>query len=339
MVRRCPRCGRKAHNDLLVQCPDCRVPFALEEEPYAGLTQEQIRFVAGQIFSSWKFWTLLVAIVALAALGVVAAADKVIELRSRQYLAEYGAQASNHIGAAFDQMSNQIALEFKQPRIKAVIEQTARERAVDIFTNRVQPALDAFQDAVDMANSEFVKSSNALALLQAEIEDAKRQIPAPLPAQAQPIAQAQPNLQTNPAVVANTPPPVSSPPATPTAPIPKLALFNQAIAPAGNNYLLTLVFTVTNGVSGRVDMMAGTYKLSARILNFNQIGAGAGELPQFNDAGDVAKLSFHVTPRETPTVVLEFSAPTIVRVISDSLDTDLTVPVAADKMRIPGAAK
>jgi hypothetical protein len=338
MVRRCPRCGRKAHNDLLVQCPDCRVAFVLEEEPYAGLTQEQIRFVAGQIFSSWKFWTLLVAIVALAALGVIAAADKVIEMRSRQYLADYSAQASNHIGAAFEQMSNQIALEFKQPRIKAAIEQTARERAVDIFTNRVQPALDAFQDAVDMANAQFAKSSNALARLQAEIEDAKRQIPS-LPAQSQPMSQAQTNLPPSPVVMANAMPPVSSPPAAPTGPIPKLALFNQAIAPAGNNYLLTLVFTVTNGVSGTVDIMAGTYKLSARILNFNQIGAGAGELPQYNDAGDVAKLTFHVTPRETPTVVLEFSAPTIVRVVSDSLDNDLTVPIAADKMRIPGETK
>jgi hypothetical protein len=96
---------------------------------------------------------------------------------------------------------------------------------------------------------------------------------------------------------------------------------------------------VNGATSGAVEMDAGTYNQTAKILNFAAMSANATEAPVINAAGDVGHLRFTVTDRETPTLVLEFSAPTIVRLVSDSLDADLTIPVAADRMQIAPVAK
>jgi hypothetical protein len=326
--RRCPRCGRKAHDRLLVQCPDCRVPFVFDDQSGAGLTPEQLRLVARQIFGSWKFWAFLVAIVGVAAWGVVVVADRVIDYRAKEYMSLLDQKATNHIGVVFGQISNQIALEFRQPRIKAAIEQVARERANDLFTNGVRPSLEAFQDAMDLANGQLIKSSNALAELEAETLAAERRIPTSAPA---PIAivQAPP---VKPAVK-----PAPAPPADATV---KLALVNRTVTPAGTGYLLTLFFRVTNGTtSGTVDIVAGTYNQTAKILNFAAMSAIPSAPPVLSDTADAARLKFTVSDRETPTLVLEVSGPTIVRFISDSLDGDLTIPIAAEKMPLPQSNK
>ncbi|MDB6022265.1 MAG: hypothetical protein JWQ04_2122 [Pedosphaera sp.] len=340
--RHCPQCGRKAHDRLLVQCPDCRVPFVEVEPSPAGLTPEQLSLLVSQVFGSWKFWAALLLIVGGAAWAVVLVADRVIDARAKTYLAALQQDATNHIGAAFGQISNQIALEFRQPKIKAAIEQAARDRATDIFTNGVRPALEAFQDALDLANTELARSSNAIAQLETDARAAQRRIPppapvvaaqTPIPAQA-PVVQAAVTPVTRP-----TPAPATPSDATADAPV-KLSLINRTLTPAGTGYILTLFFQTTgSSSSGNVTVEAGTYKQTARILNFASMSSSPPLPPTLTETGDAARLQFAVSTREAPTLVLELSAPTILRLVSNSFDTDLTIPVAADKMQLPAANK
>ena len=322
--KRCPNCGRRPHDRLLVQCPDCRVAFVQEEPAYDGLTPEQLRLVARQIFKSWKFWAVLVGLVGAAAWGVVTVADRIIDLRSREYLSTLGQQATNQIGRAFGQISNQISLEFKQPKIKATVEQVARERASDIFTNAVRPSLEAFQDALDLANAQLAHSSNVVAELEKAALAAQRKIPPPAPLA--PVVQVMPVPKILPAVAADS-----------TA---KLVLANRTVTQSGTGYILTLFFRATNNPpGGAVDLVAGTYKQTAQILNFASMTSAPTAPSTLNATGDVARLRFTVSDRESPTLVLELTAPTIVRLVSESLDTDLTIPVAADKMQLPSVNK
>jgi hypothetical protein len=326
--KRCPRCGRRPHDRMLVQCPDCRVPFVYDEpEPQLQLTPAQLRLLALQIFGSWKFWAVLVLLVGAAAGGVIAVADRIIDLRSQKYLSSLTENATNHLNHLAGQISNQIVLQFKQPRIQSAIEQAARDRATELFAQGVRTPLEAFQDALDQADTQLARSSNIIAQLADDALSAQQKLtnipPPDIP-------------QTNVVPVATTTP-AAAPEAASGV---KLALVNRVVSQAGNSYILTLFFRVTSSVtSGSVDVVAGTYKQTARIINFAPMTSGAIESPIINSTGDVARLKFSVNPRETPTLVLELSAPTIVRVASDSLDTDVTVPVAADRMQLGPATK
>ncbi len=337
VIRRCPRCGRKAHDRLLVQCPDCRVPFVFEEQPYTGLTPDQLRLVAAQIFGSWKFWACLIIIVGAAAWGVVIAADRVIEVRAHQYLNTLEENATNHIGTAFGQISNQIALEFRQPRIRAAIEQAARKpgrgslhqwratlpRLTLSRTPSTAPSRNSPNPATLSRNWKPKPRPPANASRKSLLHRTRRS----------PAAIVQTNLPATPPVkpaVAVAPEPV--------VPAVKLTLSNRTVTQAGANYILTLFFhaTFANGSSGGlVTMEAATYNQTARIVNFAAMTSSPTEAPVMNETGDIGRLRVSaVSDRETPAIVIEFSAPTIVRLASDSLDTDLTVPVAADRMQL-----
>lgn len=342
--RRCPSCGRKAHNNVLVQCPDCRVPFVFEEQPYAGLTPEQLRLIGSQILGSWKFWAAVAIIVGAAAWATVKVSDRVIDARANAYLNRLEETATNHLSAAAGQISNQIALEFRQPRIKAAIEQAARDQGMEYFSNGVMPTLQAFQDAMDLANAQLraqaARSSNSLSQLELDIEAARRRIPEPTA-----IAPVRPTAApaaTRPAVV--TPEPVAEPAPPPeTSAFPDgavhLVKLKQTVVPAGTNYLLTIFFnkTPTSAANGTVEVDAATYQLTARILNFAPMTAGTVELPIMNDAGDIARLRFRVNDREPPTLVMEFSAPTLVQLISEAFDRPITIVVGPFKMPAAGA--
>lgn len=267
-------------------------------------------------------------LIGAAAWGVVTVADRIIDLRSKEYLNTLGQQATNQIGLAFGQISNQISLELRQPKIKATVEQVARERANDLFTNGVRPSLEAFQDALDRANAQLAQSSNAVAELENAALAAQRKIPPPAP-----VMPSAPVVQIVP-VPSKVPPAVSSDSAA------KLVLVNRTVAQSATGYILTMFFKATNNPpGGTVDMMAGTYKQTARILNFASMTSAPTASPTLNATGDVARLRFTVSDRESPTIVLELTAPTIIRLVSESLDTDLTIPVAADKMQLPAANK
>ena len=107
------------------------------------------------------------------------------------------------------------------------------------------------------------------------------------------------------------------------------------ITPAGSGYLLTIFFKTINGpTSGPVEVVAGTYKQTAKILNFAAMSSAPATPPVYSDTQDAADLKFTIKEGEPPTLVLEVSAPTIVRLMSDSFDEDMTIPIAADKMQL-----
>jgi len=343
MNRRCPSCGRKAHDRLLVQCPECRVPFVFDDQAYPGLTSEQLKLVAAQILGSWKFWASLAVIVGAAAWATVKVADKIIDARATAYLNTLQETASNHLGAAAGQISNQIALEFRQPRIKAAIEQAARDQGVDFFSNGVKPTLEAFQGAMDIANaqlkSQATRSSNALTQLEADIAAARRRIPDPVaavptrPPAAVPVGRPSP-------VIPDAPPDTTTPSdanAVADGAV-HLEKVNQTVVQAGSAYLLTIFFrkTANSAPRGMIEVDAATYKLSARILSFTPMTTSPFEPSTLNETADIAQFHFTVTDRETPTLVMELSAPTIVQLISDAFDNPITLNVNY-KLSSPGS--
>jgi hypothetical protein len=326
-----------------VQCPDCRVPFVFEDQGYSGLTPEQLKLVATQILGSWKFWAALVVIVGFAAWATVKVADQVIDARATAYLNTLQATATNRLGAAAGQISNQIVLEFRQPRIKAAIEQAARDQGLDYFSNGVMPTLQAFQDAMDLANAQLkaqaARSSNSLAQLDADIAAARRRIPSqaaatvpvqrPAPAPAARATVQAPTADTNPAADTN---------AVPDGAV-HLVKVNQTVVPAGNNYLLTIFFnkTANSAPHGTIEVDAATFRLSARILSFTPMTSGPIEPPVINETGDIAQLHFNINERETPTLVMELNAPTLVQLISDAFDRPITIVVGPFQMPATGA--
>ena len=68
-------------------------------------------------------------------------------------------------------------------------------------------------------------------------------------------------------------------------------------------------------------MIAGTYRQTAKILNFASVTPGQSEPAVMNDLGDAARLKFNPARSDTPVVIaLELTGPTIVRVSGDVLE-------------------
>ncbi len=249
--------------------------------------------------------------VGLAAWGVIALAERFIDLRAANYLNTLEQQATNHIGYVAGQISNEIDREFQQPRIKAAMQQIAEDRANELFTNSIWPSLEAFRHGLNDADAELTQSTNDLAALAREIRAARRKIsPAPAAAAA-----------------------TNSPDATP-----KLTLVDQQVSKRGVNYILSLFFKATgNQPIGTVELIAGTYRQTAKILNFGTVTPGQTEPAVMNNLGDASRLKFTPPRSDAPIVVaLEVNGPTIVRVSGDALEGDLTVPIAAENL--PAAA-
>ena len=115
VMRHCPRCGKRPIDRLVMECPDCKVPFASDSGPGAVLTPEQLRLLAGLVLTSWKFWLVLAVMVGAVAWGISQVAERMIDLRAQAYLNTLEQKATNHIAFASTQISNQIALELRQP--------------------------------------------------------------------------------------------------------------------------------------------------------------------------------------------------------------------------------
>ncbi len=267
--------------------------------------------LASHVLGSWKLWAGLIVVVGLAAWGVIALAERFIDLRAANYLSTLEQQATNHIGIVAGQISNQIVREFQQPRIKAAMQQIAEDRANELFTNSIWPSLEAFRHGLNDADAELTQSTNDLAALAREIRAARRKVsPAPTAA-----------ATTN------------SPDAAP-----KLTLVDQQVSKRGVNYILSLFFKATGSQPiGTVELIAGTYRQTAKILNFGAVTPGQTESAVMNDLGDASRLKFTPPRTDAPIVVaLEVNGPTIVRVSGDALEGDLTVPIAAENL--PAAA-
>ncbi len=284
------------------------------------MTPEQLRSVARHILRSWKFWGCLVLIVGAAGLGVVALAQRIIDLRSAEYLKSVQEKASGQLAGISGQISNQIAFEFNQPRIQSAIDRVARDRAAELLTNAVWPSLEAFQIAVDQARAKLTRSSNQLAFLESQIRSASLRMT---------------NVASS--SVAKNSQAASPTPQTSSASS-KLALIDHVITMHGNNYLLSLNLKKPDGTPiGVIELVAGTYKQTAKILNFSCAPPDQAPAPIFNSESDAADLTYFAGGGET-TVLLELSGPTIVRVSGDALEGDLTLPVAADKIKLAPAS-
>jgi hypothetical protein len=116
-----------------------------------------------------------------------------------------------------------------------------------------------------------------------------------------------------------------------------LTLVDKNVARDGTNYDLTMFFRPTNNKPvGTVELMAGTYRQTARIVNFTARNVDQSDPPVMNDIGDAAKLRFTVSHADAQIVVeLTLSAPTLVKLVGDELAEELTLPVAVDQMQLP----
>jgi hypothetical protein len=303
--RRCPRCGKRPLDARLVQCPDCRVPFEYETAPVPTLTPAQLAAVTKHVLGSWKLWLALVVVVGAATAGVV----EFINLKAPALREESGREAQSNADAMAakiaDGISNQIAAEFQQPRIQAAIERVASQQAGNILTNAVWASLDQFREKLQAANEQLAKTTNDLAVLSNNVHQAQ-------------LAAAQ---------MAGT---VTDDPAL-------LTLVDKSVTRNGTNYDLTMFFRPTNHKPvGTVELMAGTYRQTAKIVNFTARNVDQADAPVLNDIGDAAKLRFTVSHADAQVVVeLTLSAPTLVKLVGDELAEELTLPVAIDQMQLP----
>jgi hypothetical protein len=299
--KRCPRCGKKPADVRLVQCPDCLVAFEYEPARTTGLTPLQAAAVTKQVLGSWKLWLTVVALVG----GTTAGMVEFVNVRTQEIREEAARTQQVNAQALEDRISNQIALEFQQPRVEAAIERVAEQKAGEMLTNAVWASLEQFREKLKKANDQLAGTTNDLAKLSNDVHAAQLA-----------LAQMTPTGPDNPAL---------------------LTLVDKTVTRDGTNYDLTLFFRPTNGKPvGTVELMAGTYRQTARILDFTARNVDQSDPASMNDAGDAARLKFTVTHVDSPVVVeLALSAPTIVKIVGDELAEDLTLPVAADQMQLP----
>jgi len=300
VVRRCPECGKKPADRLLVQCSDCRVPFVYAREADAGLSTAQIDAVARYVLTSWKFWAGVLVVMTIAVVGVGEILEHFIDDRANRKFTELEQKTAGNNSAAFQQISNQINAEFRQPRIRSTIEQVAADRANDFITNSLHPSIETLQAGFDQARSRLMNSSNELAKLEADIKAARTN-----------ISQASGDNAG------------------------RLTLTDTAITNNGSNYVLTMYFKVTGDLPpGPIDIFAGTYKQTARILSFVVSPPNQAEPAIMSEAGDAARLKLNVVDR-APVLGLELNAATIVKLVSGVFESDITLPVAVDKIHLP----
>jgi hypothetical protein len=299
--KRCPRCGKRPADVRLVQCPDCLVAFEYESAPAAGLTPAQVSAVARQVLGSWKLWLAVVALVGAATGGVL----EFVNLRTQGIREAEQVDAKAMEERVSEGISNQIATQFQEPQVEAAIEQAATQKPGEILTNAVWASLEEFRAKLKAANEQLAGATNDLAMLSNNIHTAQAA-----------LAQMTSASPDDPAL---------------------LTLVDKTITHDGTNYDLTLFFRTTNTKPvGAVELMAGTYRQTARILGFTARNVDQADPPVMNDAGDAARLKFTVSHVDSPVVVeLALSAPTIVKIVGDELAEELTLPVAVDQMQLP----
>jgi len=322
-TKRCPQCGKRPYDQRLETCPTCCVPYAYEylSEPAppteTGLSSDRLQALGRQLLRSWQFWAGLAVVVAAASWGVVLVANWSLDRRTTDYLGTLDDKVNQRLKLAYDrmskdlsrQMSNQVASEFRSARIHGLVEQYAIDRVQSMLTNAVGPSLDAFRQKIELADAQLANSTNELVRLSNSLREAQRataQLPSP--------------AVNNPAL---------------------LTLVSQRASRDGTNFILHLVFKSTNGKpAGHVDLIAGTFEQTAKILSFAAPGAAQSEEPIINDIGDAARLKFTVARGDQPVLVeLVFSDPTIVRLTGDALEQELILPVSANRMQLPAGTK
>jgi len=240
-----------------------------------------------------------------------------LDRRTAAYVSTLDDKASNRLGLAYDriskdlsqQMSNQVASEFRSARIQAMVEQVALDHAREMLTNAIWPSLEAFRQKIELADAQLAASTNALARLSKELREGQRVATPWLPA-----------TTDEPAL---------------------LSLVSQNVTRNGTNYVLALIFKKTNSrPMGNVDLVAGTFEQTAKISTFTAPGAAWSDEPVMNDFGDAGRLKFTVARGDVPVLVeLELTAPTIVKLTGEALEQELVLPVSANRMQPPPSGR
>lgn len=306
--KHCPRCGKRPLDLRLVQCPDCHVPFEYEATPAVVLTPAQMAAVTRHVLGSGKLWVTLAVALVLVTAGVVAFVKltaKDLDTKLQQVAAHQGATSAQ----IYDAISNQVAMQFNSPNIQATIERVASEKAANTITNAVWSSLESFRTDLREAHAQLARARGEIAILSNDVKTVQL-------AAGQVLS-----------IVSNDPP--------------FLRLVDQAVTHTATNYTLTLLFRPSNGNNvGPVEIAAGTYRQTARILSFTARNVLRVEPTSINDVGDAADLRFTAGQVDTPILLeLVLSDPTIVRLMSDSLEQELTLPVAVENMRLPRASR
>jgi hypothetical protein len=340
-TKRCPKCGQRTTNLQLEECPYCQVPLVAEGEAQtAGVTEEQTRAVARQLVGSWKLWAAVIVLVAAATWGAVAISQRVMDLRSKDYLRTFDEKANQQLATASGEISKQVSKkidsELKQSRVQKAIDDAAGERVNEALSNSLRPSLQEFQASMNAANRQLAKSEDALARLEKEIKAAQQkaaQLEAQLaqPAPAPVVASAAPAAAT----------PGTNGATTTSNTNAKLTMQSQTLSANGPNYILTVFFNKTPSQPiGPVNLDVGTLQSSgAKIVAFGMLSQEPSQPAVITATKDAAELSFTVTGGDAPIVAMEVTGPTIVQMSSDALAQNLMLPIAADKLALPSAPK
>ena len=171
--KRCPRCGKRPLDVRLVQCPECRVPFEYDAPPVSDLSSAQVAAVTRQVLASWKLWLVLIAIIGVAAAGVVEFVNHSSQQLRERVSAQGEELAQRNDAKIAEGISNQVAGQFAQPQVQATLERVAQQRAAEILTNSVWSSLEQFREKLTAANQQLTGATNDLASLATNIHTAQ----------------------------------------------------------------------------------------------------------------------------------------------------------------------
>jgi hypothetical protein len=301
LTKSCPRCGKRPLDLRLEECPYCGVPFELVP---TNLTEEQLSAMTRHILRSGKFWSVVGGSLLAVALALAVLVHWENSRVSRAVADSTARQIAFATGNVSERISAEIAAEFQQPRIQAAIERVASQKAADAISNAVWPSLEVFRSEFKAAQTELARTKSDLASFSNDLSTAR-------------IAAGQIL-----AAVSNEPP--------------FLQLVDEVTNFNGSNFVLTLAFRPSNANSGPVELAAGTWRQTSRIISFTARNVDHVDPPAINDFGDAAVLKFTTGRTGAPILVdMELTDGTILRIMSDSLEQALTLPMHPELMRVP----
>jgi hypothetical protein len=147
MPRRCPNlaCQRVIDDDKLLACPECRTLLSTTVQ-VPTLSQEQLdRIVIAVTDNLAKSGPVLDKLVRPIVLRIVKSVHWWIAFPLFWIAVLVGSHFTNK-GALESLMISRIDQEFREPRIQATMQKVVNDKANEMLTNEIQPAVDGFRD-------------------------------------------------------------------------------------------------------------------------------------------------------------------------------------------------
>ena len=144
MPRRCPTCQQLVDDDRLVACPRCHASLAnFPQVPAKGQEQED-RIVNEVIDRLSKSGPMLDKLVKPIGLRIVKSVHWWIAFPLFWIAVLVGSHFTIK-GALESLMISRIDQEFREPRIQATMQKVINDKASEMLTNEIQPAVDRFR--------------------------------------------------------------------------------------------------------------------------------------------------------------------------------------------------